>query len=282
MVVKPILYLLLIALVLSILAAWLGAGVGLYVGGDFLQSFVTTSPWLNYALVAQIFLLVSIPILLIALSLYGLLRNRAKSIKPIKKKLDYIWIANFVLLFVWVAFVSRDLSQSHNHRTSDVLNRSATPMMLKINSPKEPVDLVRVNTPLFKLYDNHFYQHASIAIKQSKDDNVQINRCLSARGKDVAAAQSRIDNMSYHYALDSLTIEIADYFELGKQSTWRGQFMHYDILLPIGQKIVLADTDDFASMSFDCAEAGISPNRYPDKTWEMTEAGLKCLDCQSI
>lgn len=282
MVIKPILYLLLLVLVLAILAAWIGAGVGLFAGGDFLRHFLTSTPWLNYAFVLQVFFLISIPILLIVLSLYGLLRNRASSIKPLKNKLDYIWVTNLLLLFVWIPFIGSDAFEGHNHLTSDVLETSTEPMMLKINSPDESDALLKINTGQFKFYDDNFYQFASLSIRQSQDDKVQVDRRQWARGRDIASAKMRINSMSYLFSVDNKKIEIADYFDIGEDAVWRGQFLHYEISLPLGQKIQIEDVDNFSSFNYKMAESGISPDRYVNKTWEMTQQGLKCLDCNSI
>jgi len=282
MIIKPILYLILAALVIAILLTWLGAGFSLFFGGQHLEFFMTQSTALNYLFVFQVFLLISIPVLLLILSLYGLLRNRSRSIKPLKRKMDAIWVVNIVLLFCWVVFMVKDMSYEHNHLTSDTLQKTTTPISLDVSSMELEEGVFRVHTPLFKMDDGHFYQHANLSILQSTNDQIIIERKQQARGEDSSSAKTRIEAMNYPFTLDSLSIHLADYFEINKGEKWRGHFMTYTLKLPIGQQIVIPDISRYHNKEFFLIDNSISPNRYEDKTWEMTETGLKCIDCQTI
>ncbi|NNE29558.1 MAG: hypothetical protein HKN16_07970 [Saprospiraceae bacterium] len=281
-ILKPFLYLILFALLIAMIAFWFSMGAVAIFGADYLEFALTNSKLLNFAFVAQIFLLVGIPILMIILTLYGLLRNRAYQIKPIRRKLDWIWAGNLALLFVWVIFVGNDFTKEHHETYSDSLEGSGDPVSLVINSPEINDYQFGIHAPWVKVADQQFFQHALLDIAQSEDSKIVVNRKIQARGKNYGMAVSRAESMEYDFAVEGQEIMLSDFFMIQPWSQWRGQILNYEILLPVGQKVILPDLGNFIDVKLDLENLTESPRREIGKIWEMTENGLRCMDCQTI
>lgn len=271
--------LLIIALVLTILASWLSAAVGITFMGEYLPYFVTDNSFLNYAFIAQLFILISIPALLIVLTLYGLVSSRSRKIKPLRRKLDWVWGINLLLLFIWVPVLIQQFAHQHQEVYSTTIERSDNELNIDVQSIQAPESRIGVHTDFIKLQNGKFYQHPSISISNEEVEDIVVERVHTARGKTDDKAKIRSNKLFYPYEVDASDLTISDYFKIQPRNRWRGQTLEYKIKIPIGQKIKLSDLSDFYEVDLDLKDYKVSPLYQTDKIWTMTTEGLVCDNC---
>jgi hypothetical protein len=115
-------------------------------------------------------------------------------------------------------------------------------------------------------------------IVKSTNDQFELTRILYARGSTRQEAASNAQKISYSITQRDSAIFFDRAFELTAGEKFRAQRMQLILKVPVGKKVYLAG--NMTKIIFDIDNvANIWDHDMVNHTWEMTEQGLKCLDC---
>jgi len=115
-------------------------------------------------------------------------------------------------------------------------------------------------------------------IVKSNTDQFELTRILYARGRTRQEAASHAQKISYSIAQNDSAILFDRAFELAAGEKFRAQRMQLILKVPVGKRVYLAG--NMTKIIYDIDNvANIWDHDMVNKTWEMTEQGLKCIDC---
>jgi len=115
-------------------------------------------------------------------------------------------------------------------------------------------------------------------IVKSNSDQFELTRILYARGRTRQEAASNAQKISYSISQTDSAVTFDRAFELMAGEKFRAQRMQLILKVPVGKKIYLAGNMSKLIYDIDNVE-NIWDHDMVNRTWEMTEQGLKCIDC---
>lgn len=123
--------------------------------------------------------------------------------------------------------------------------------------------------------------YAKLNIIKSQTDRIEIVIVKEASGSDKQIARLRAQHIDYHVNQQGNTIFFDDLFKVNNADKWREQDVTVILKLPVN-KVVYLDKS-LANLIYDIENV---TNTYDgdmvNRRWIMTEAGLKCIDCEGL
>ena len=115
-------------------------------------------------------------------------------------------------------------------------------------------------------------------IIKSNTDQYELTRILYSRGRSRQEAAEHAQKISYSFAQNDSAMTFDRAFELLPGEKYRAQRIQLILKVPVGKKVYLAG--NMSKIIYDIDNvANIWDHDMVNRTWEMTEQGLKCLDC---
>jgi len=106
-----------------------------------------------------------------------------------------------------------------------------------LSSDKRTVVSQDRNIPILR--EGVFYGEPRLRILDSENDEFYMKLYLKARGHNEVEAEEHIQDMTYHFKIDSLGMILDPYFLLKEKSKWRSQDVDVRIYIPGGSSIML-------------------------------------------
>jgi hypothetical protein len=113
---------------------------------------------------------------------------------------------------------------------------------------------------------------------KSPNDSFDLVEIFYAQGASRKAAIDNASHIIYSFNQTDSTLKLNRYFNMGKDEKWRAQKVQLLLRMPVGARVyfdeslrnLIHDVDNIRN---------IYDNDMINRTWEMTEKGLACVDC---
>jgi len=140
---------------------------------------------------------------------------------------------------------------------------------------------VSVDRSGFILSDSGLYiSHVELEIEKSKTTEIELVYKASARGKNETEAIKNYKNIVYKFSKVDNHLLLDDFYKLNPGTQFRAQSVKIMLKLPEGQQIKLDPFIERLSLNLNDDDFDYDDDEIGGKTLMMTEAGLKCLDCE--
>lgn len=129
--------------------------------------------------------------------------------------------------------------------------------------------------------ERYLIGHAQLNIIRSQSDEVELVIVKEAKAGSKAVANDRARNIEYHAVQQDSSIFFDNVYKVNNADKFRFQDVNVVLKLPVGQVIYLDNSVE--NLIYDIENV---TNTYDGdmigRRWEMTEAGLECVDCDGL
>ncbi|MBK9542323.1 MAG: hypothetical protein IPO49_08395 [Bacteroidetes bacterium] len=252
-------------------------------------------PIWNYAFASEthfvlgfigVVLLVGIPFIMLAYAGARMLFNIRKSSKIVGFTALGLWLTGVALCLVIGIRLAGEFSEKENIRKEIALNQPASRTMLiemsgTKNEEKKYDDSDYDDDEDFRLdiNNNRFLsQKVKLDIVKSPTDSFELVELLYARGNSRKNAIDNASHIVYAFAQNDSVLKLDRHFTLKPDEKYRAQKIQLLLRVPVGGKIKLDESLKHYIYDIDNIENVLDRDML-NRTWIMTEKGLKCVDC---
>lgn len=276
---KPLLILCAALIALGLLASW----IAMFTGGVFFWPYVDyfAPEWPMVTMLGAFNILMIIGVVLLSAgltilrTLYGTRMSR-----PWQIGLTAFWVLNIVSFFGVMAFMARDFSnEAHLDRRVELTAITTDTLHFRIDEAVPGNDEFNIDGELFFYHDALISDNVDIEIRKGEGEGFVLEERLESRGTNLSMAEELAAAINYQEQTTADALTVPTYFQISRGTKWRAQGVRAILEIPVG-KFIRFDGETRFYID-DADKVNHRPRIYdnPGSTWQMTEAGLQCLDC---
>lgn len=277
-----------IALFVGLAVSWVAGIWGLFVAAPFVEYFSPFSGSVTWLGFANMFFLLGIPILSVALMFVRAL-FKVRTPSWLQGGLWVFWSINLISVVMLLAVASKNYrSGGSSTKTYDLSGLPSDTLRVEGITPSargmESFGWFDEDDG-FSFDDGQFNMKGLVEVRVRKSDDGRF-RCTQisrSRGSSSRDAASNAEQISFPVEIVGNTLKIPTAFGIPSGQKWRGQRIRLNIELPVGKSIVFDDkiyrhsAAELDEYSKDNERNYIS--RSPEKVFRMTHRGLVCTGC---
>jgi phage shock protein PspC (stress-responsive transcriptional regulator) len=241
--------------------------------------------WIYFGVV----MLIAIPALLLAYAGIRFLFNIKRRSRIVGFSALGIWLIALAIVLLSGMNVFRDFSESDSYRKEVPLQQPASKyMMLQTDESKNSESDYNYGGKYYRNMDNDLYlesdgeklisKSVQLDIVKSQTDSFSLVEIFYAQGSSRKAAIDNASRISYSFTQSDSVLKFSRFLTMNKDDRWRAQKVQLLLRVPVGGRVRFDE-----SLRHFIHDVDNVRNIYDDdminRTWEMTEKGLSCLDC---
>jgi phage shock protein PspC (stress-responsive transcriptional regulator) len=236
-------------------------------------------------------LVVGIPFIMLAYTGLRLLFNIKKHSRVIGFTALGLWLAGLVICTVNGFYISKQFARQENVRKEITLAQPASNMVyLELNTKKNDGDKYDDDDSNLDCWDmdrsrqvvidgkEYTCGRVQLDILKSPTDSFELTEIFYARGQGRKEAAERASHIAYSFAQRDSLIVFEKFFTVDRSELFRAQKVQLILRLPVGARVHLDNSLRGFIYDVDNLE-NIYDHYMTNRTWEMTEKGLRCMDC---
>ena len=240
-----------------------------HVFNDFFNNKSTT--WLS--------LFIGMPI--VAVILFGLrLVNNTKIHMNYKIGIFVLWITSIFFLLNSVKDISLEFQEEAKNTIIENIITESDTLYLSMNDVNRVLDNI-FDAKGFKLTpfeDNLIGNGMELDIVKSKNDNFNLIKEATVRGKDKHLAKEMAEGIGFEFTLENDNLIFDDFFTIATQK-WRMQELDLTLELPIGMVVFLDHS--LEDLIYDIKNVhNMWDYDMLGHYWKMEKEGLSCISCE--
>jgi hypothetical protein len=235
----------------------------MHIDGQTLHMVFTDSGALVFKIAA--YLIFAIPLVYLAMKILPEIFPVPKPTKVVKQGVLSAWLLAIVVAIVGFFYNANQYRTEGTSKTTKDLMLDSDTLVIRVN------DLIDGN---YK--DGR--RRVRLDVVENIGDEIQLRVIKTARGRNEPLAKEAASNISNSYKLDGNTLMISEKVRLLNDANTRIPNLKLVVMLPVGKSVIFhnntkAIIDDIKNLQdiYDPDMAG--------HTFEMTVAGLSCVDC---
>ncbi|MEQ8703379.1 MAG: PspC domain-containing protein [Phaeodactylibacter sp.] len=276
---KPLLILCGALVALSLLASWIAMFTGGVFFWPYVDYFAPEWPMVTMLGAFNILMIIGVVLLSAGLSIIRLLYGTRMS-RPWQVALSAFWILNIISFFGALTFMARDFSnEAHIDRRVELSGITTDTLNFRIDEAVPANDEFNIDGELFFYHDAMISDNVDVEIRKGDGEGFVLEERLESRGTNLAMAEELAAGINYQEEATADALTVPTYFRIPKGTKWRVQGVRAIVEIPVG-KFIRFDGETRFYID-DADKVNYRPRIYdnPGSTWQMTEAGLQCLDC---
>ncbi len=276
---KPLLILCGALVIIGLLASWVAVFTGGVFFWPYLDYFSPEWPMITMLGAFNILILVGIALLSVGLSIIRLLYGTRMS-RPWRVGLTGFWILNIFSLIGVMTFLARDFSnEARIDRRVELGNLASDTLNFRIDERVPDNSEFHIDGDLYFYPDAIISDHVDLEIRKGDGESFVLEEWVESRGTNLAMAEELAARVDYKEEVSQGALTLPTYFRIPKGTKWRAQGVRAVLRMPVGKYIYFDGESRFYIDEAD--KVDYRPRIYdnPGSTWEMTEEGLRCLDC---
>lgn len=279
---KPILFLAALVLTLIFVGGWVAAIGTAIAGVSFTEYFFPGQSFWARLGIFNVFFVMFIPVLLIALSFFrAVFRTRVS--RHVRTGLGIFWILNIVGFFALGTTVVAEFSQegTATRETELDLNDSDT-LHLDLSGRNIPASEGFSAGPFW--VDGEEFppsDNARLFIFQSEDDRLLLRQETKSRGRDRQEAIQLAEEIAVSPQLEGNKLMLPYRITTREGQKWRAPEASFTLYIPVGKYVQIGETASYNVFDLQKApgQDDIRLYRNPDRLWKMEKDGLRCITC---
>ena len=241
--------------------------------------------WIYFGFV----LLIAIPALMLAYSGIRFLFKIKRRSRVIGYTALGIWfVALGIVLFNGISVI-RDFRENDSYRKEVTLQQPASPyMVLSTDESKNSESDYNYGGKYYRQMNRDYSlepdgekfvsRNVQLDVVKSPNDSFDLVEIFYAQGGSRKEAIDNASRISYSFSQTDSLLKFNRFFNISKDEKWRAQKVQLLLRMPVGAKVHFDES--LRNLIYDVDNV---KNIYDDdminRTWEMTERGLTCVDC---
>lgn len=234
-------------------------------------------------------MVIAIPALMLAYGGIRFLFNIKRKSRVVGYSALGVWlIAVSIVIFSGLS-VFRDFSENDSFRKEVELHQPPFKyMVLSTDESKNSESDYYYGGKYYRNMDNDFdlesegdkliSKSVKLDVVKSPTDSFDLVEIFYAQGASRKAAIDNASRISYSFTQTDSVLRLSRFFTLSKDDKWRAQKVQLLLRMPVGSRVrfdgslrnLIYDVDNIKN---------IYDNDMINRTWEMTDRGLSCVDC---
>ena len=234
-------------------------------------------------------LLISIPALMLAYAGIRFLFRIKRRSRVVGFTALGIWLVALGIVLLNGISVMKDFRESDSFRKEVALQQPSSPyMVLATDDSRNSESDYNYGGKYYRQMDRDFSLETSgeklisrnvqLDIVKSPNDSFDLVEIFYAQGASRKEAIDNASRISYSFSQSDSVLRFNRYFSMGKEERWRAQKVQLLLRMPVGAKVhfdeslrnLIHDIDNLKN---------IYDDDMINRTWEMTDRGLTCVDC---
>jgi len=250
------------------------------------ESFLSNTQ-LTFSVIALI-LVIGIPIITIFYTLARLLFNIKSEHRILNYAAKTLWVAGIIIAIFLVISISNNFRRKEQQRIdipiAQPTNKTLYLSLLSDANSKdyhfESDDIINVSDIFSTINNDDTFRinNVSLDVLRAEGDKFELVKIVSANGSDRKEAELNLRNIDYNLLQEDSILKFGHQFHLSKGMLFRNQKIKLILKVPLGGSVHFSH--DIDEIIYDIKNV---TNTYDgemvDKTWTMTEDGLKCIGC---
>ena len=234
-------------------------------------------------------LLISIPALMLAYAGIRFLFGIKKRSRIVGFTALGIWFVALGIVLLNGISVIRDFRESDSFRKEVSLQQPSSPyMVLATDETRNSESDYNYGGKYYRQMNRDFSldidgeklisRNVQLDIVKSPNDSFDLVEIFYAQGASRKEAIDNASRISYSFSQTDSVLKFNRFFNMGKEEKWRAQKVQLLLRMPVGARVHFDES--LRNLIYDVDNV---KNIYDDdminRTWEMTERGLNCVDC---
>lgn len=277
---KPLLIFIGIAFVFAFIAAWVAAVSGGIYFWPYVDYFAPASNGILMLGAFNLLFVIGMVLMDVALLITRLLYGTRMS-KPWRNGLTVFWVLNIIsLTFVMSMFAREFHNEASVQRQVPLSSLRSDTLSLEMGADYRGEEHFNIDNELIMTDDALLTRNFDIRIYKGEGAQFEMKTERSSRGLTKAEAERYALATDYEAMNIGNNLVLPPYFKVPQGNKWRNQEVDVELRVPVGKYIRFVGENTFFIDEAD--KVDYRPRIYdnPGSTWEMTEDGLKCMDCQ--
>lgn len=271
-----------VGLIVAMLVSWISGAIGLAMAYPIF-GFISDSNIAPPLAIFCVFLLVSIPIVLLVLFLRRLFLMRPTNGYVVGS----LWAAWGISFFTMATIVGKTANQFNQKAEFAATSELASPQtdILTVSTMLNPYGDINTQVGSLRISEDFLLSYdVRLRIVKSESDKFELVKNVYSRGRNQEEARRLMSAVDYKMQNVGTELRLAKEFQIPKGTKWRDQGINLTLKVPVGKKVkILKDSPhgEFISIDFNEADEWEDTRACWDSEsalWEMTENGLKCLN----
>ena len=277
---KPLLIFIGIAFVFAFIAAWVAAVSGGIFFWPYVDYFAPASNGILMLGAFNLLIVIGMVLMDVALLITRLLYGTRMS-RPWRNGLAVFWVLNIISLVFVVSMFAREFhDEASVQRQVPLSNLRSDTLSLEMGADYRGEEHFNIDDELIMTDDALLTRNFDIRIHKGDGAQFEMKTERSSRGLTQAEAERYALATDYEALNIGNNLVLPPYFKVPQGSKWRAQEVDVELRVPVGKYIRFTGDNPFFIDEAD--KVDYRPRIYdnPGSTWQMTENGLKCLDCK--
>ena len=234
-------------------------------------------------------LLIAIPALMLAFAGIRYLFNIKRKSRVIGFSALGIWLFALAIVIFSGIGVFRDFSENDSFRKEvTLLQPESKYMVLETDESKNSETDYNYGGKYYRNIDQDFYLESSgeklisksvkLDIVKSPTDSFDLVEIFYAQGSTRKAAIDNASRIGYSFMQTDSSLRFNRYFTMNKDEKWRAQRVQLLLRMPVGARVRFDESLRHLIHDIDNVK-NIYDDDMINRTWEMTDKGLSCVDC---
>jgi phage shock protein PspC (stress-responsive transcriptional regulator) len=211
----------------------------------------------------------------------------------VKYTANILWLIGLVMVFYIGTVIGTDFEEQANSKQHIDIKQPANGVLYLDVNPTAEDDIElgsryrhnRINFGDWNLIskdDNKFrIGYPELNIVASETDSFELVAIRTAHGFDKKDAVNRAKNIDYSLVQNDSTILFNSFFDINAEDKLRAQDLQLIIKVPVGKIVYLGKRTERIIFDIDNVDDALDRDMV-NRRWQMTAAGLKCLDCEGL
>jgi len=246
---------------------------------NLLFAYVLNDSIFSDTLATWLFLFIGIPI--VAVILFGLrLVNNTRIHMNYKIGIFVLWIISLFFLGSSVKDISKEFQEEAKNTIIENIITESDTLYLSINNVDRVFDNA-FDAKGFKVTpfeDNLIGIGMQLDVVKSKNDNFNLIKEATARGKNKHLAKEMTEGIGFEFTLEDDNLIFDDFFTISTQK-WRMQELDLTLELPVGMVVFLDPS--LEDLLYDIKNVhNMWDYDMLGHYWKMEKEGLSCISCE--
>lgn len=282
-IIKPILFIIGIALIIAFALFWVAAIISLFFGQPYLAFLFPDQMAIANLGIFSLFLMVGLPLLSVIFFLSRVLF--ATRVSPFLKRGSMI-----LSIFAWVGFfaaasvLASDFAAGKNVEISNTTIENDVLEIVTDRTLQGLGDgLIKIKDGDFELFTNDdqlFTQNTQLIFNKSEDKNISVSQKVYTRGRNTQEVEELATSINYTLGLTGNKLTIPTHFNILEGTKYRGQKVIIEVNVPEGKSVRLEK--NVLDLSYRFRTENVPPSIDICPTMTMRKNGFMCPGVEEI
>ena len=275
---KPILFIVMVAILIAFATGWIAAIIGLFFSLPFMDYVLPNAPFVPVMGVIALMIAIGIPLLMSAFGI-GKRLFRFRINNYVQAGFWGIWVLSLIVMGFSISKTAQQFQEGTEWTAESMTDFPETDTLyIDLAGDPNEANFHLFNNSLEISGDNLLSHDVELNIHQSEDGYFRLEQKYMSRGYNTEEAGNLARQIDHRQWIEGNVLHIDPSFNINRGSKWRAQQVELTLYVPKGKVLVIQDRElqrHLHSVDFD-RQLDRPWSMVDCASWTMGENGLYC------